>query len=174
MRVGFAAKSGHAYTAIGKVLIDMGAIRREQVSMQSIRAWLEANPSRIRDVLWRNRSFIFFRQLGGSDPNLGPPGAAGVGLTPGRSLAVDPRHYSYGVPLWLETTLPIDDSGETVPYRRLMIAQDTGSAIKGAIRGDVFVGTGRDAGAVAGRMKQTGRLIALMPRDRRASNGSAD
>lgn len=174
MRVGFAAKSGHPYTAIGKVLIDMGAIRREQVSMQSIRAWLEANPGRVRDVLWRNRSFIFFRRLGGGDPNLGPPGAAGVGLTPGRSLAVDPRHYSYGVPLWLETTLPIDDNGETVPYRRLMIAQDTGSAIKGAIRGDVFVGTGSDAGAVAGRMKQAGRLIALMPRDRRASNGSAD
>ena len=174
MRVGFAAKSGHPYTAVGKVLIDMGAIRREDVSMQTIRAWLEANPGKVRDVLWRNRSFIFFRRLGGADPSLGPPGAAGVGLTPGRSLAVDPRHYSYGVPLWLETTLPIDDSGETVPYRRLMIAQDTGSAIKGAIRGDVFVGTGADAGAVAGRMKQTGRLIALMPRDRRASSGSGN
>ncbi|MGI9414112.1 MAG: murein transglycosylase A [Hyphomicrobiales bacterium] len=169
IRVGFAAKSGHPYTAVGKVLIDMGVLRREDVSMQSIRAWLEANPDKAQAVIWRNQSFIFFRRLAGGDPDLGPPGAAGVSLTPGRSLAVDPRHYSYGVPLWLETTLPIDDSGETVPYRRLMVAQDTGSAIKGAIRGDVFVGTGSDAGAVAGRMKQKGRLVALVPRKRRAS-----
>ena len=174
IRVGFAAKSGHPYTAIGKVLIDMGAIRRDEVSMQTIRAWLEANPDRAQSVMWRNQSFIFFRRLAGGDPSLGPPGAAGVGLTPGRSLAVDPKFYSYGVPLWLETTLPIDDSGETVPYHRLLIAQDTGSAIKGAIRGDVFVGTGPDAGAVAGRMKQRGRLVVLMPRDRRASIRSGD
>ena len=163
MRVGFAAKSGHPYTAIGRTLIERGALRREDVTMQTIRAWLEQNPAAAQDVMWQNESFIFFREAPSSDPELGPVGAQNVNLDALRSLAVDRSLYSYGLPMWLDTTLPISDDGETRPMRRLMMAQDTGSAIKGAIRADVFTGSGDAAGEIAGRMKQKGSLIVLLP-----------
>ena len=163
MRVGFAAKSGHPYTAIGRVLIDRGALRREDVTMQTIRAWLERNPAEAQDVMWRNRSFIFFREAPAFDRELGPLGAQSVNLEALRSIAVDKSLYSYGLPMWLDTTLPLGDDGATEPLRRLMVAQDTGSAIKGAIRADIFVGSGDAAGDVAGRMKQKGSLVVLLP-----------
>lgn len=164
MSIAFAAKNGQEYQAIGRVLIDRGAIARENMSMQSIRTWLEANPEAGRDVMWQNPSFIFFQEGAAREPGVGPPGAASVGLTTGRSLAVDKTVYSYGLPMWLETTLPSADGKTLSAHNRLMVAQDTGSAIRGAIRGDVFVGTGYAAGQIAGRMQQDGQLYVLLPR----------
>ncbi len=161
-RVGFAAKSGQPYTPIGRVLIERKEIKKEDVSMQSIKAWLRSNPDQADALMWQNKSYIFFRLIDG-DPELGPPGAQGVPLTPGRSLAVDRRFHAYGSLFWLDTTAPSGESGAEQNFRRLMIAQDTGSAILGAVRGDVFWGSGERAGEVAGRMKSTGRLYALVP-----------
>lgn len=163
MRVGFAAKSGHPYTAIGKVLIDRGVLKRGEVTMQSIRTWLEQNPAAAQQVMWRNRSFIFFREVAG-DPDLGPVGAQGIGLDALRSIAVDASLYSYGLPMWLVTTLPVGADGERRPFRRLMISQDTGSAVQGTVRADIFIGSGHEAGEIAGRMKERGRMFVLMPR----------
>ncbi|MFP6760056.1 MAG: murein transglycosylase A [Alphaproteobacteria bacterium] len=155
LRVGYAAQNGHAYTAVGRILIADGEVTREAMSMQAIRSWLAANPDRARDLMNRNRSYVFFTVLDGD----GPLGSEGVALTPGRSLAVDRRFLPMSVPLWLDSTMP----GEQ-PLRRLMIAQDTGGAIKGAVRGDVFWGHGEDAADIAGRMKARGRYYLLLPR----------
>ena len=155
LRVGYAAQNGHAYTAVGLILIDDGEVTREAMSMQAIRTWLAANPDRARDLMNRNRSYVFFAVLDGD----GPLGSEGVALTPGRSLAVDRRFLPMSVPLWLDSTLP----GEQ-PLRRLMIAQDTGGAIRGPVRGDVFWGYGEDAADIAGRMKSRGRYYLLLPR----------
>lgn len=161
-RVGFAAKSGQPYTPIGRVLIENKEIEKEKISMQSIKAWLRSNPDQADALMWRNKSYIFFRLIDG-DPELGPPGAQGVPLTPGRSLAVDKRFHAYGSLFWLDTTAPSGEAGGEQKFRRLMVAQDTGSAILGAVRGDVFWGSGERAGEIAGRMKSTGRLYALVP-----------
>ncbi len=156
IRIGFAASNGLPFYAIGRALIDEGVIDRKSVSMQSIRSWLRENPVQAKELMHRNRRFIFFRILEGD----GPVGAQGVALTPGRSLAVDPAYVPLGVPLWLETTYPAEDR----PLRRVMVAQDTGSAIKGVVRGDFFWGSGDEALAYAGRMKQSGRVWLLLPR----------
>lgn len=171
-RVAFAAKSGQPYTPIGRILVEGNEIEKDRVSMQSIRAWLRSNPDRADAVMWRNRSYIFFRLIDG-DPGLGPPGAQGVPLTPGRSLAVDRRFHAYGSLFWLDTTAPSGEDGGEQIFRRLMIAQDTGSAILGAVRGDVFWGAGDRAGEIAGRMKSTGRLHALVPHIVAASRDAA-
>lgn len=155
VRVGYAAQNGHPYLAIGRPLIERGAIPRDKVSMQSIRAWLAANPGEAERVMWLNASYVFFRELTGE----GPIGAQGVALTPGRSLAVDRRHIPMGAPIWLSTTTP-----DAAPLRRLMVAQDTGGAIKGPVRGDVYFGFGAEAGELAGQMKQPGRWWLLLPR----------
>jgi peptidoglycan lytic transglycosylase A len=164
LRVGFAAKNGRPYTSIGKILIDQGMIARKDMSMQSIRNWLTNHPRKAMRIMRQNQSFIFFRPLKNTNPNLGPPGAQSVPLTPTRSLAVDKAFYAYGLPLWLETTVPASKPGQSIPFNRLMVAQDTGSAIKGAIRGDIFWGSGKAAGEVAGRMQQPGKLFLLLPR----------
>lgn len=161
LRVGYAAQNGRPYRAIGRDLVAMGAIPKDQVSMQSIRRWLEANPQRARAIMHRNPSFVFFTELTGLAPEDGPLGALGVPLTAGRSLAVDRRHLPLGALLWLDTTLPGQD--EPAPLRRLVVAQDVGGAITGVVRGDLFVGTGDEAGEVAGRMRQSGRLWILVP-----------
>lgn len=171
MRVGFAAKNGQPYTAIGKVLVERGALSAETVSMQSIRAWLEAHPAKARGIMQHNKSYIFFRKLKNADPALGPIGAQGVVLTPRRSLAVDKSLHSYGLPLWLETKAPTGANGAVQSFNRLMIAQDTGSAITGAVRGDVFWGSGDRAGIIAGQMKHEGRFFALFPLPVIAANG---
>ncbi len=165
MRVAFAGKSGRPYTPIGRILIDRGEIAREEMSMQSIKAWLKANPKSADEIMWHNQSFIFFRQVAMTDPELGPPGAQGVSLTPGRSLAVDRKLHGYGTPFWLDTAAPAPSGQGDTPFQRLMIAQDTGSAILGAVRGDVFWGSGPSAGAIAGRMQHRGKLYSLVPRE---------
>jgi membrane-bound lytic murein transglycosylase A len=156
VRVGYAAANGHAYTAIGRELIARGVLTREAVTMQSIRDWLAANPSEAKAVMATNASFVFFRELEGD----GPLGSQGVALTPGRSLAVDTRFVALGTPVWIDTVDPV--APET-PLRRLMVAQDTGGAIRGPLRGDVFWGHGEAAAQRAGRMQSEARLVILLP-----------
>ncbi|QQP89444.1 murein transglycosylase A [Skermanella sp. TT6] len=157
VRVGYDGQNGHPYVAIGRELIARGALTRETVSMQSIREWLEAHPDEAADLMNRNPSFVFFRPLSGE----GPVGAQGVALTPGRSLAVDRSFVPYGVPVWLDAQDPLD-AGARV--RRLMVAQDTGGAIRGVVRGDVFWGHGPEAELRAGKMRSPGRYHLLIPR----------
>jgi membrane-bound lytic murein transglycosylase A len=163
VRVGFADQNGRPYRAIGKDLIESGAIPRERMSMQAIRAWLEANPDQAPATMAKNPSVVFFTELTGLAAASGPLGAQGVPLTPGRSLAVDRKFLPLGAPVWVDTTAPEPD-GER-PLRRLMVAQDTGGAIRGPVRGDVFWGAGPAAEHLAGHMKSPGRLFILLPRD---------
>lgn len=156
--LGFAGQNGHAYVPIGRVLAERGALARDQVSMQSIRAWLAENPDRAMEILHTNPSYVFFRELQGE----GPLGSEGVALTPGRSLAVDRNHVAMGVPIWLDSEDPID-AGARV--RRLLVAQDTGGAIRGVVRGDVFWGAGAEAAERAGRMRARGRIWVLLPQE---------
>lgn len=157
VRLGYAAQNGHPYVAIGRELIERGAIPKEQMSMQAIRAWLANNPAEAPGLMARNPSYIFFKEL----KKPGPVGAQGVPLTPGRSLAVDRAFVGLGIPIWLDTTDPL--SADT-PLRRLVIAQDTGGAIKGPVRGDLFWGSGDAAATRAGKMKQVGRYYLLLPK----------
>ena len=162
MRVGYAGENGHPYFAIGRELVNRGALRKDEVSMQSIRRWLEEHPAEAPGVLATNASYIFFREIEGE----GPLGAEGVALTPERSLAVDRKHWPLGVPLWLDTAAPAAQEGvPDRPLRRLVIAQDTGGAIRGPIRGDVFWGAGDEAAEIAGRMKHPGKLWVLLPKE---------
>ncbi len=160
LRVGYDGANGHAYTSIGKVLIERGEIARADVSLQSIRAWLGGHPDQAADLLAANRSYVFFREIKGD----GPLGAQGVALTPGRSLAIDRRFLSLGVPVWLDITASGTSPGDADrPVRRLVIAQDTGGAIRGPVRGDVFWGFGPEAEYVAGHMKHRGGYYLLLP-----------
>lgn len=161
MRVGYAAQNGHPYFAIGRDLIDRGALTRGEVSMQTIRKWLTEHPEEAREVMRKNASYVFFQEIQGE----GPLGAEGVGLTPGRSLAVDRKHFPLGVPVWLSAGMPGTKPGkEDRKIRRLLVAQDTGGAIRGPVRGDVFWGYGPEAAELAGRMKHRGRLWVLLPK----------
>jgi membrane-bound lytic murein transglycosylase A len=160
LRVGYAGQNGHPYVAIGRELIRRGAIERAEVSLQTIRAWLQAHPDEAAAVMALNPSYIFFRVIEGD----GPIGAQGVALTPGRSLAVDRRYLPYGALLWLDARAPAPEAGAPDrPLRRLLVAQDTGGAIRGPVRGDVFWGHGAEAETVAGRMKHRGRYYVLLP-----------
>ncbi len=159
MRVGYDGQNGHAYTAIGRELVQRGAMSLEEVSMQSIRTWLQNNPRQRAQILHTNPSYIFFRELTGP----GPIGSLGAALTPQRSLAVDREVVPLGAPVWVTTTAPTVD-GDEQPFERLMSAQDTGGAIRGAQRGDVFWGPGEEAAEIAGRMKHPGRMWVLVPR----------
>jgi len=160
MRVTYAAKSGHPYTAIGRELVAMGALPKGGATMRTIRAWLADNPDKAPAVMARNRSFIFFREAPVTDPTLGPVAAAKVPLTEGRSLAVDRLIHSFGTPIFVVATLP-----DGAPWQRLMVAQDTGSAIVGPARGDIFIGSGAAAGEIAGAPQSRGRFIVLWPRE---------
>jgi membrane-bound lytic murein transglycosylase A len=164
MRVAFAAKTGLPYTAVGGILANRGDIPRSDVSMQSIRAWMAQHRDAARELMWQNESYVFFREIPASDPSLGPPGAQQVPLTPLRSLAVDRAYWAFGTPIWLEADVPSGPAGSMQPFRRLLIAQDTGSAIKGRVRGDVFWGTGEAAASVAGLMQSPGTMVALLPK----------
>ena len=161
-RVTYSGKSGHPFTGPGRVLIDRGEIDPKTVSMQSIRAWLKANPERINEILWHNRSFIFFEESPVGDLGLGPVAAAKVQLTAGRSMAVDRLKHIFGSPFFIDA--PKVDGGGGPPFRRLMIAQDTGSAIVGATRGDLFTGSGFEAGEIAGRINAAADFYLLLPR----------
>lgn len=172
MRLGFAAKNGHPYSSIGKVLIERGALSAAEMNTERLRQWLAAHPDEAGEVMATNRSFIFFRAITVPDPTLGPIGAAGVQLTPQRSLAVDPAFHSFATPIWIDAELP-DANGRTGPFRRLMIAQDTGSAITGAARGDIFFGTGAAASARAGRIRHEGDFLVLLPKGMPLPNWAA-
>ena len=157
VRVGYAGRNGHEYKSIGRVLVDRNVMPLPDVTAPAIRDWLATNPDSADELMNQNRSFVFFRVIEGD----GPIGAQGIPLTPGRSLAVDRAFLPVGVPIWLDTTGPLD---EKQPLQRLLVAQDTGSAIKGAVRGDVFWGFGNDAARRAGLMKQRGSYFVLLPR----------
>lgn len=162
IRLAYGLKTGLPYTSIGKLLIDRGEMTREQMSMQALRAWLEAHPGQARQLMWQNESYVFFRLLDGGDPSLGPVGAQKLPLTPFRSLAVDRSYWALGVPVWVSTH--VFHGGRKQPFNRLMVAQDTGSAIRGPQRGDIFFGSGTAAGNDAGLMDQPGEMVALLPK----------
>ena len=158
VRVAFAGTNEQPYKSIGSWLLQQGATR--DASWPGIRDWLAANPQRQNELLWQNPRYVFFREeaLSGTDAAFGPRGAQGVALTPGRSIAVDRQSIPYGTPVWLATP------GPTASLQRLVLAQDTGSAILGAVRADYFAGWGAEAGELAGRLKQTLRLWVLWPK----------
>ncbi|MCW8859839.1 MAG: murein transglycosylase A [Deltaproteobacteria bacterium] len=157
--VNYANQNGHPYRSIGKLLLERNAMTRDQMSMQNISRWVEENPEAGKQLLAENPSYVFFREL--SAEFTSPPGALGVPLTALRSLAVDPRTIPLGAPVFLATTFP----GSDYPLKQLMVAQDTGGAIKGRVRADFFWGMGPYAGKNAGRMKQDGRLWVLLPKE---------
>ncbi|EXL03430.1 murein transglycosylase A [Aquamicrobium defluvii] len=162
VRVTYAAKSGQRFTGPGGVLASLGEIPLADVTMQSIRGWFRRNPQRVDEILWRNRSYIFFREAPVDDPALGPVAAAKVPLTPGRSMAVDRLLHTFGTPFYIDA--PTLTAFDGKPFRRLMIAQDTGSAIVGAARGDLFAGSGDAAGEIAGVVRHHADFYALVPR----------
>jgi membrane-bound lytic murein transglycosylase A len=163
LRVAFAGHNGHPYRSPGQWLVDQGAVRPGAASWAALRAWAAQNPQRLQELLWANPRVVYFRPEPLPDPAQGPRGAQGVPLTPGRSVAVDPAALPYGTPLWIDTT-QIAQGAPPAPLRRLVMAQDTGSAITGAVRIDYFWGWGEAAQAQASRMKNPLRLWALWPR----------
>ena len=156
VRIGYAGKNGHSYTSIGRELVRQGEMTLDEASMQSIQAWIAANPDRADALLATNRSYVFFRELTGE----GPIGSQGAALTPLHSLAVDRRFIPLGAPMWIDLEDPTEPSGT---LRQMMVAQDTGGAIRGVVRGDFFWGAGDAAGQRAGRMKQRGQYFILLP-----------
>jgi membrane-bound lytic murein transglycosylase A len=160
LRVGYAANNGHAPTMIGRILVERGELTKEAATMQTVRQWLRDHPAEATALMQRNARYIFFREI----PGAGPIGALGVALTPGRSLAVDPKLLPLGAPLWLDTTYPAETPEAGKPLQRLVVAQDSGSAIRGAVRGDLYWGSGDEALRYAGRMKQRGRYYLLLPK----------
>jgi membrane-bound lytic murein transglycosylase A len=163
IRINYDAHNGYPYTAVGRILIDRGIIPKEQMSMQKIREWMEQNPDGAKDLRRQNRSYVFFREVQLSDKDEAV-GAQGVPLTPGRSIAVDGALHVYGTPFFIEGELPIESAQSKTPFRRLMIAQDTGSAIVGPARADLYFGAGADAGKVSGRLRHNMRFVMLVPK----------
>ncbi len=163
LRLSYAAKSGHAYTGIGGLLAERGILGRDTMSMQSIRAWMAAHPEEARPLMWENQSFVFFREADLEDPDLGALGAQHVQLTPLRSLAIDRALWMFGTPIWLDMQVPAGEENAMATFRQLLVAQDTGSAIKGLARGDVYWGFGEEAARIAGPMKSPGRMTVLLP-----------
>ena len=160
VRIAYADQNGHPYKAIGKWLVEQNELTPANVSAQSIKAWIAAHPQRREELFNVNPSYIFFREERLLDPSVGPKGALGVALTPARSVAVDPAFVPLGAPVFLATT----EAGSTRPMQKLMMAQDTGGAIKGAVRADFFYGFGADAANKAGLMKQRGAVWVLLPK----------
>jgi membrane-bound lytic murein transglycosylase A len=164
VRVNYAAHNGYPYQPVGRFLIENGAIPREEMSMDRIRKWMEENPDDAKDIRRKNRSYVFFREAALSAVEE-PKGAQGVSLTPGRSIAVDKALHIYGTPFFIEADLPIDSAQPTTKFRRLMVGQDTGSAIVGPARADLYFGAGQEAGTIAGRIRHPGRFAMLVPRE---------
>jgi peptidoglycan lytic transglycosylase A len=160
LRVGYAASNGLPPTMIGRILVERGELTKEAATMQTVRQWLRDHPAEATALMHMNARYIFFREMRGD----GPIGALGVALTPGRSLAIDPDLLPLGAPLWLDTTYPAGTPEAGRPLRRLVVAQDSGSAIKGAVRGDLYWGSGEAALRYAGPMKQPGRCFLLLPK----------
>ncbi|MFY9697433.1 MAG: MltA domain-containing protein [Rhodoplanes sp.] len=164
LRINYDGHNGYPYTAVGRVLIDRNIIPREEMSMARIREWMAANPQDAKEVRRQNRSYVFFRVVGLTGDRE-PVGGQGVRLTPGRSIAVDRALHVYGTPFFIEAELPLEGARSADPFHRTMIAQDTGSAIVGPARADLYFGAGDDAGRVAGRIRQPGRFAMLVPRE---------
>jgi membrane-bound lytic murein transglycosylase A len=160
VRLAYADQNGHPYRSIGRYLVDKGEMTLDQASAQNIKAWIAAHPGRRQEVLNANPGYVFFKEEKVGDPSKGPKGALGVPLTAQRSIAVDPQFVPLGVPVFLATTQPASE----LPLRRLMLAQDTGGAIRGPVRADFFWGFGAEAGERAGRMKQRGAMWVLLPK----------
>jgi membrane-bound lytic murein transglycosylase A len=162
MRIGYAGRNGLPYTAVGKFLIDRGIYTREEMSMDKIRTWMEANPAEGRDLRRKNLSYVFFREVPMAKDEHST-GGQGVELTPLHSIALDKSIHVYGTPVWIEAQLPIASEKPETPFRHLAIAQDTGTAIVGTARADIFFGVGEEIGLIAGRIKQPGRFVMLVP-----------
>jgi membrane-bound lytic murein transglycosylase A len=166
LRLAYAGRNGHPYTSIGRILIDTGEIAEADMSLAALKQWIGAhgqNPGEAAAVLMhRNKSYVFFSLHEESDPARGPIGGQGINLTALRSIAVDRAIWSYGLPFWIAAELPWRNSFPS-PFRRLMIAQDTGSAIEGPARADIFFGSGDDAGARAGDIRHAGDIVVLLP-----------
>jgi peptidoglycan lytic transglycosylase A len=164
LRLNYVASNGMPYTPVGKFLIDRGIVSKEEMSMDKIRDYMEANPEDGKALRRKNRSFVFFQEtaLRADDECTG---AQGIPLTPGRSLAVDKRIHLYGTPIWIEAQLPIESEKPETRFRRLLFAQDTGSAIVGPARADIYFGHGEEVSHIAGRIKQYGQFVMLMPKN---------
>ncbi len=156
LRVGYGGKNGHNYQSVGQILVQRGIFEPHQVSAQVIQSWVKRHPVEGAKLLRLNPSYVFFREVSQVPPHKGPLGAMNRSITALRSIAVDPAYVPLGAPVWIE-------KGGDTPMRRLMVAQDTGSAIKGAQRADIFFGTGDAAGLAAGRTRDSGRMVVLMP-----------
>lgn len=163
LRINYDAHNGFPYTPVGRILIERNIIPKDQMSMQKIREWMEQNPNEADELRRQNRSYVFFREVQLSDKDEAV-GAQGVPLTPGRSIAVDKSLHVYGTPFFIEGELPIESEQSKTPFRRLMIAQDTGSAIVGPARADLYFGAGADAGKVSGRLRHNARFVILVPK----------
>ncbi len=163
IRINYDSHNGYPYTAVGRVLIDRGIIPKEQMSMQKIREWMEQNPDGAKDLRRQNRAYVFFHEVPLSDKDEAV-GAQGVPLTPGRSIAVDNSLHVYGTLFFIEGELPIESAQAKTPFRRLMVAQDTGSAITGPARADIYYGAGPEAGRVSGRFRHNMRFVMLVPK----------
>jgi membrane-bound lytic murein transglycosylase A len=164
LRINYDAHNGHRYLPVGRVLIERGEVPKEEMSMERIRQWMLAQPDGGRELRRMNNSFVFFRVTGLAAHDE-PIGAQGVHLTPGRSIAVDRHLHLYGTMFWIEADLPIASDVAETKFRRLMVAQDTGSAIVGPARADIYFGAGEEAGLIGGRIKQPGRFAMLLPRE---------
>ncbi|MDO9295590.1 murein transglycosylase A [Bradyrhizobium sp.] len=162
VRINYDAHNGFSYTPVGRILIERNIIPRDQMSMQKIREWMEQNPDGANELRRQNRSYVFFREVNLSDKDE-PSGAQGVPLTAGRSIAVDKALHVYGTPFFIEGDLPIASEQSKTPFRRLMIAQDTGSAIVGPARADLYFGAGAEAGKISGRFRHNARFVILVP-----------
>lgn len=163
MRINYDAHNGYPYTPVGRVLIDRNIIPKEQMSMQRIRQWMEENPDGAKDLRRQNRSYVFFREVQLSEKDEAV-GAQGVQLTAGRSIAVDKALHVYGTPFFIEGNLPLESEQSKTPFRRLMVAQDTGSAIVGPARADIYFGAGDEAGRVSGRLRNGAQFVMLIPK----------
>jgi membrane-bound lytic murein transglycosylase A len=163
MRINYDAHNGYPYTPVGRILIDRGIVPKDQMSMQRIREWMDQNPDGAKELRRQNRSYVFFREVKLSDKDEAV-GAQGVPLTPGRSIAVDKALHVYGTPFFIEGELPLESEQSKTPFRHLMVAQDTGSAITGPARADIYFGAGADAGRVSGRLRHNVRFVMLVPK----------
>lgn len=164
LRVNYDSHNGWPYTPVGRVLIDRKLVPKDEISMQRIRDWMDANPDAAKDVRRQNRSYVFFRitDLSIDDEAVG---AQGVQLAPGRSIAVDRSLHAYGTPFFISAVLPIASDKAATQFRRLVFAQDTGSAIVGPARADIFFGAGAEAARIAGRIRNSGQFIILVPHE---------
>lgn len=165
VRVTYDGKNGHPYTSIGRYIIDKGWFPADRMSLGALKEWLRQNPDKAKEVLWQNRSYVFFRELQGEQAG-GPIGVNEIPLTPGRSIAVDTRYHAIGTPVYVSAPQITHITSTKRPFERLMIAQDVGSAIRGPERGDIYCGSGDAAGRRAGVTKHPGNFYVLLPRDR--------